>query len=486
MTAFVFVGPTLDEKERPRDWDVEYLPPVEQGQVHALIKKSPEAIGIVDGRFHDIPAVWHKEILWALREGVPVYGSASMGALRAAELASFGMQGIGKIYEQYKDGSIEDDDEVAVAHAGQEDGFLQISDAMVNIRANLSNALEQDCIGEVTYEHLLSIAKQTFYAQRNLGLTLSEGRASGLPNQEIDALQMFLKGNLIDQKKNDAISMINAMRKDTHAKKSPIENFTFERNYFFELACRNGFVEDGNGGFIRISHVLNELKFEPHGYISMRRNAIGNVALNRKTPGSDSYQRISASVARFRDENHLAGGIDWNNWLADNAYTEEQFISLVRGEVISRNYTPHGEVLNLPVLRELQSSSAYQRILHRARLKRRFLEEQGFDDPAHSAPSQVSDHDIIRWYFNSDGLPFPASIVRYAKSLDFLGANDFVRSLREEFYFCSGHGVHANDRNDRRSAIGLHGNGLANKISKAVWETEWITEESNLQVRRKA
>ena len=46
---------------------------------------------IVDGSFQWTPAVWHKEILWAMGRGVHVFGAASMGALRAAELDGFGL-----------------------------------------------------------------------------------------------------------------------------------------------------------------------------------------------------------------------------------------------------------------------------------------------------------------------------------------------------------------------------------------------------------
>ena len=52
-------------------------------------------------------------------QGVHVFGAASMGALRAAELDGFGMRGIGRIYAAYRDGywpgydePFEDDDEV--------------------------------------------------------------------------------------------------------------------------------------------------------------------------------------------------------------------------------------------------------------------------------------------------------------------------------------------------------------------------------------
>ena len=79
-------------------------PPAAQGDVYRAALSRPVAIGLVDGYFERVPAVWHKEILWALSQGIHVFGSASMGALRAAELAPFGMVGVGAIFEAYRDG----------------------------------------------------------------------------------------------------------------------------------------------------------------------------------------------------------------------------------------------------------------------------------------------------------------------------------------------------------------------------------------------
>ena len=62
-------------------------------------------IGLIDGYFDGVPAVAHKEILWALDQGIRVLGAASMGALRAAELAPFGMEGVGAIWRDYADGT---------------------------------------------------------------------------------------------------------------------------------------------------------------------------------------------------------------------------------------------------------------------------------------------------------------------------------------------------------------------------------------------
>ena len=140
MTIVVFVGPTLSREDIAACGDTVCLPPVAQGDVYRAAQRRPLAIGIIDGYFSGAPSVWHKEILWAMSRGIPVFGSASMGALRAAELHAFGMRGVGRIFEAFRDGELEDDDEVAVVHGPAELGHIQVSEAMVNIRASLARA----------------------------------------------------------------------------------------------------------------------------------------------------------------------------------------------------------------------------------------------------------------------------------------------------------------------------------------------------------
>jgi len=101
MKPVIFAGPTIAADAIRNRLDAEVLPPVAQGDVYRVARRRPPAIGIVDGYFEGVPSVWHKEILWAMEQGIPVFGSASMGALRAAELHDFGMIGVGAIFEAY-------------------------------------------------------------------------------------------------------------------------------------------------------------------------------------------------------------------------------------------------------------------------------------------------------------------------------------------------------------------------------------------------
>ena len=104
MTTVVFLGPTLAPRDATFLLAADYLPPACQGDIYRAVRdRRPVAIGLVDGVFQQAPAVWHREILWALTRGVHVFGAASMGALRAAELAPFGMQGVGRVFEAYRD-----------------------------------------------------------------------------------------------------------------------------------------------------------------------------------------------------------------------------------------------------------------------------------------------------------------------------------------------------------------------------------------------
>src|SRR5882672_7236778 len=140
MTAIIFAGPSLPPAVRSSFPALEWRPPVRQGDLYLAALEHPGIIGVIDGYFELVPTVWHKEILWAMAAGIHVYGAASIGALRAVELAPFGMRGIGRVYEDFRDGVLQDDDEVAVLHGPAELGYPPVTEAMVNIRATLAAA----------------------------------------------------------------------------------------------------------------------------------------------------------------------------------------------------------------------------------------------------------------------------------------------------------------------------------------------------------
>lgn len=203
----IFLGPTLPAEEAARICPAQYHPPVRMGDVFALLPERPRIIGIVDGLFHCTPAVWHKEILAALSQGVIVVGAASMGALRAAELAQLGMVGVGRIFEQLQAGQIEDDDAVAVLHGGREDRYRPLSDALVNLEHGLTLAAGGGAISEATCRQLLAQARETHYAQRSWQALL----AACAPDER-EGLAAFLEREKPNLKRDDAVQLLEWVR----------------------------------------------------------------------------------------------------------------------------------------------------------------------------------------------------------------------------------------------------------------------------------
>ena len=106
----VFLGPSLDQAAAEKILPAHYLPPARRGDLLAEAEKGATINGLIDGVFHQESAVAHREILAAVKKGVRVVGASSMGALRAAEMDTLGMVGIGEIYRMYKSGELESDD----------------------------------------------------------------------------------------------------------------------------------------------------------------------------------------------------------------------------------------------------------------------------------------------------------------------------------------------------------------------------------------
>jgi hypothetical protein len=210
--AVIFTGNSISHEDAKKLLRANYQPPVRRFQLDKFVQKGYKIIGIIDGIFFDRAAVGHREILSALDAGVKVVGGASMGALRASELDTHGMIGVGKIYGWYRDGIIESDDEVAVST--NPDTFEPISVPLVNIRETLKAALTAGIINEKEHNDLLGLAINTYYPDRSyLGL-IKEGIKKGLiPEENMNSVLGFCTAKGIDVKKEDAILVLETVKK---------------------------------------------------------------------------------------------------------------------------------------------------------------------------------------------------------------------------------------------------------------------------------
>jgi hypothetical protein len=83
---------------------------------------------------------------------------------------------------------------------------------MVNIRFTLARAAKEGAIADSTRRALAASAKAMFFPDRRYPALLQHGRAEGLPIDELAALERWLPSGRIDQKRHDAVSMLEAMR----------------------------------------------------------------------------------------------------------------------------------------------------------------------------------------------------------------------------------------------------------------------------------
>ena len=135
----MFVGPSLYGCSFERLEDEVWMPPARHGDIlRSVLEFSPKQVVLIDGVFHQSLAVWHKEIVFALLEGIVCIGAASMGALRAAELWRYGMIGVGEIFEMYRDG--EEDDSLVAMTFDPVSGRPYVSSPLQHLKAK--DALE--------------------------------------------------------------------------------------------------------------------------------------------------------------------------------------------------------------------------------------------------------------------------------------------------------------------------------------------------------
>lgn len=173
----LFAGPSLSGIDYGRT-GLDVRPPARQGDLHRAVLEGADAIGLVDGVFGFVPSVWHKEILFALKQGIRVLGAASLGALRSAECASFGMEAVGAIAESYLYGRRVEDADVCLAHAPAELDFMPLSEPLVDVEATVT-AMEQSGLATPAQAaELLSAAQAIYFADRTVEAIT--GRA-GLP-----------------------------------------------------------------------------------------------------------------------------------------------------------------------------------------------------------------------------------------------------------------------------------------------------------------
>ena len=460
MSVVVFAGPTLGRDAVTAACPCLCLPPAAQGDVYRAALRKPRAIAIIDGYFHGVPAVWHKEILWAMAEGIHVFGASSMGALRAAELHDFGMRGVGTIFEQFLSGTLTDDDEVAVLHAPAEIDYAPLSEAMVNIRATLARAAEEGTIPAASAEALCLAAKAIFYQQRDWHNLLSPETGPPIEDAERTALRAWLPSGRIDQKRADALAMLAEVRGFIEADPPPMRiDYTFEWTHLWESVVSNTLPvhagEADDGPAVDAERVLDELRLDPDGFREVRRAALLRLLAAGRGPGGEGVDRatLRTALVRFRAERALFSRQALDAWIAANGLDDTGFERLVEEEAMIEVLVDRRD-LRHSMLDELRVRGCYPTLRGRARDKHATLASFSPGSPAGGL--QPALHLLAQWFFESRlQRGVPDDLARFARDIGLGGRDDLARILTNELaYHSSRSEFPANpDDKNRKSAV---------------------------------
>ena len=203
----IFLGPTLSIDKAKEILDADYRPPAKKGDLLKLIPTAVKFVGLIDGYFlQDYPPTPIEVYNLLRKKDVLVFGSSSLGALRAVELKRFGMIGIGKIFNLFLKGVIDSDDEVAVTFTEYKE---YQSDALIDIRYNLFLAQKKQIIDTNTKRNILRIAKKTYFPYRTYDDILEKSKkVFSLQKKQIEDFGEYISKHKVSLKEKDAIRLL--------------------------------------------------------------------------------------------------------------------------------------------------------------------------------------------------------------------------------------------------------------------------------------
>ena len=204
-TTILFAGPSLYGLDTSKYQWIDVCGPACQSDIYSILNhKHYTRIILADGLYKSIPAPWHKEILLALEMKIEVFGVASLGALRAAELNEYGMKGTGKVYE-YINSNIIDDSEVAVMHKPEKNGWEAMTLAHVEVKYWSEKMKEEGRMTKDTSNDIISWSQQTNFERRTKKALIKELSSNVMNAREIVEKTWF------SQKKLDLENLINKL-----------------------------------------------------------------------------------------------------------------------------------------------------------------------------------------------------------------------------------------------------------------------------------
>lgn len=413
MSAVIFAGPSLRAADRAAHPGLRFMPPARQGDLYTTACTRPLVIGLIDGYFDGVPAVLHKEILWALSQGIAVYGAASMGALRAAEMQGLGMVGVGAIFRDYRDGVLTDDDEVALIHGPAELDHPALSLPMVDLRATLALAVRQGMLSPQAAADLAAEQKAVFYKRRNWPDLLA-GLAPGQPE-----LADWLARNRVEQKRADALELLAAVKAHLDAPMDPPPAPRFAATAAWRAAPWR-YVHAETGGGVQAA-ILDQLRLDPVAYRHCRMQALlRHLARGRSGAAAPPSDAQVAALTELRHRHGLWRQADLIAWAKAQDLDADGLGYLLADHVAVEGLARGLDArLARAMLDQLRWNGSY------AGLRAQALARLAAAVPP---PSLL----LLDGFFREHGMPVPDDLAAFAADLGFADLERFLQVLAQD------------------------------------------------------
>ena len=440
MSIFVYLGPSLPRAEARLLLDAEYLPPISMGDLYVLVSTRARAgdhVAIIDGLFERVPSVWHKEILYALSRGVHVYGAASMGALRAAELHTFGMRGVGRIFEAFRTLALDSDDEVAVSHADASSGYRSLSTALVSIRFGMEEMVRSQALSPALAERLVEAAAALPYPHRTWAAVLNAAQAMQAPQSAIECIRRVAA--LPDAKARDAAELLSLLREETKRNHQPHEpDFTFQNTSFWvaltqSMALRveaERFAEMPDDAFER-NAVANFVRAGGEDRDQFLDAALlDRLAVEFARDFAPSQNDLRESERRIAHRHGIRNANALGVWRSEQRISDAEWRQILEADA-RRQWLRRTLTSNLDkfLVARLKAEGRYSQVRASRQAAHEQIRRRSIGKPS-LADFGLTPDKLQSWYVERFGpmTPDPAS---HAQSLNFASLRDFIDALLE-------------------------------------------------------
>ncbi len=279
------------------------------------------------------------------------------------------------------------------------------------------HAVEKDVIAENEAAELGARARALQYRERTW---------SSIANAE---LAEWLRANCVDQKKLDALKMVEEMRRATA---TPTPAFAFQQTALWQdVVARHGGAAAGTA--LIAPDLLDEIRLSPD-LERFRWPAMARRLVRRnKRPDSHDGHAVDAlrqQLALYRRDSLL-------RWLQTNRLTEADFQRLA-AENAAIDACWDGSWLSA-LTDEMRLAGRFESLLDRAEQKRTRLENLGREDGLSDHPARDGLAALVGWFCERRGIPFPEDCQAFGTWIGFAESTEFRRALARERLYCSSH-----------------------------------------------